>query len=81
MVRGFREHAFEVATALEVDERETQRSAGDAPNDPHHVVGDAEALGVGLDAGSDLGRDGDEQHLGEEHRLHHAGAEPFLPEA
>ena len=65
----------EVAAALEVDEVETERTVGDAAHDLQHVVAHAEVRAVLLDARAHRRRDRHEQHLREQHRLEHAGAE------
>ena len=78
-VRGrLGEQLLEVPAALEVDEREAERSLGDPPDDVDHVVTDAEPRRVVLDAGRDLGRDRDEQHLGQQHHLDHPGTERLV---
>ena len=76
-----REHLLEVAAALEVDQREAERPVGDASHHRDHVVADAEPRGVRLDALRDLAGDRDEQHLAEQHDLHHALAERLVPVA
>jgi hypothetical protein len=68
MIGRFGEQLLEVPAALEVDEGEAERAAGDPADDPDHVVADPEPIGVLLDARADLGRDGYEQHLGEQRR-------------
>ena len=75
------EEAVEVAAALEVDERETERAVRDAARDPDHVVGNAELPGVLLDPGGDLRRQRHEEQLAEQHELHHARAECRIAEA
>ena len=79
MLRRLREQLLEVPAPLEVHEGEPERAAGDPTDDPHHVghrvVVGPEPLRIRLDARGDLGRDGHEQHLVQQHRLHHATPE------
>jgi len=69
------EQVLEVPTAFEVDECEAHRSVRHLPCDAHDVVTHAEALGVALHLRGDLGREWDEEQLGQKHQLDDPGPE------
>ena len=73
------EHLLEVATAFEVDQRETERAARDLAGHLQHLFLHPERVRVLLDTLGHFRRQRNEQQLQQQHHLHHALAERAVP--